>query len=85
MATACPGTEGACRIDVDGNLWRVEPAAEGRRGNLSERTKAGGIVRSLWFEKGEKPVDLSLAPDGRLLVFFDDGSKDGAVRAFRPF
>lgn len=83
--SACPGAARACRADAEGNLWRVEPAAEGKRGGLSERTREGAVIRSLWFEKGDKPVDLSLAPDGRLLVFFDDGSKAGAVRAFRPF
>ena len=84
-ATACPEEPSPCRVDAEGNLWRIEPSFEGRRGGLSERTRSGGVVRSLWFEAGEKPVDLALAPDGRLLVFFDDGSKDGAVRAFRPF
>jgi hypothetical protein len=84
-ASACRDVEPGCRVDAEGNVWRVEPAFEGRRGGLSERTREGAVVRSLWFEAGEKPVDLALAPDGRLLVFFDDGSKDGAVRAFRPF
>ncbi|MBK9062176.1 MAG: hypothetical protein IPL89_03140 [Acidobacteria bacterium] len=84
-ASACPGAAPACRVDAEGNLWRVEPAEGEKRGGLSQRTREGGVVRSLWFERGDKPVDLSLAPDGRLLVFFDDGSKDGAVRAFRPF
>ena len=84
-AAACPGAAGGCRVDAEGNVWRIEPAAEGKRGGLSERTREGATIRSLWFERGDKPVDLSLAPDGRLLVFFDDGSKDGAVRAFRPF
>lgn len=84
-ASACPGAAPACRMDAEGNLWRVEPAEGEKRGGLSERSREGALIRSLWFERGEKPVDLSLAPDGRLLVFFDDGSKDGAVRAFRPF
>ena len=84
-ASACPGTPSGCRVDAEGNVWRLEPAAEGRRGGLSERTKGGAVVRSVWFEKGERPRDLSLATDGRLLVFFDDGSKDGAVRAYRAF
>jgi hypothetical protein len=83
--SACRDAEPGCRVDAEGNVWRVEPAFEGRRGGLSERTREGAVIRSLWFEAGEKPVDLALAPDGRLLVFFDDGSKDGAVRAFRPF
>ena len=30
-------------------------------------------------------TDLALAPDGRLLVFFDDGSQTGSVRSYRPF
>jgi hypothetical protein len=84
-ASACPGAVRACRVDAEGNLWRIEPAAGGKRGGLSERGREGALIRSLWFERGDRPVDLSLAPDGRLLVFFDDGSKDGAVRAFRPF
>jgi hypothetical protein len=84
-ATACPEKPSPCRVDAEGNLWRIEPAFEDRRGGLSERTRSGGVVRSLWFEAGEKPVDVSIAPDGRLLVFFDDGSKDGSVRAFRAF
>jgi hypothetical protein len=84
-ATACPDPAPGCRVDAEGNIWRIEPAAEGKRGGLSERTRAGAVIRSLWFEAGERPVDLSLAADGRLLVFFDDGSKDGAVRAFRAF
>lgn len=84
-ASACPGGAPACRVDAEGNLWRVEPAEGEKRGGLSERTREGGVIRSLRFERGDKPVDLSVAPDGRLLVFFDDGSKDGAVRAFRPF
>jgi hypothetical protein len=84
-ASACPGAVRACRMDAEGNLWRIEPAAEGKRGGLSERGREGAVIRSMWFERGDKPVDLSLAQDGRLLVFFDDGSKDGAVRAFRPF
>lgn len=83
--STCPGDPPFCRVDAEGNLWQVELAFEGRGGGLSERSRGGAVVRSLWFERGEKPVDLSLAPDGRLLVFFDDGSKDGAVRAFRPF
>jgi hypothetical protein len=84
-ASACPGAVPACRVDADGNLWRVEPAEGEKRGGLSQRSREGAVVRSLRFERGDRPVDLSLAPDGRLLVFFDDGSKDGAVRAFRPF
>lgn len=80
-ATACPPEPSPCRVHADGNLWRIEAAFEGRRGGLSERTATGGFVRSLWFAEGERPVDLALAPDGRLLVFFDDGS----VRAYRPF
>lgn len=84
-ASACPGVAPACRVDAEGNLWRVEPAEGEKRGGLSERSREGAVIRSLWFERGDRPVDLSLAPDGRLLVFFDDGSKDGAVRAFRPF
>lgn len=84
-AAACPGAARGCRVDAEGNVWRLEPAAEGKRGGLSERSRGGAVVRSLWFERGARPVDLSLAADGRLLVFFDDGSKDGAVRAFRPF
>lgn len=84
-ASACPGQSNGCRIDSDRNVWRLEPAAEGRRGGLSERGPEGGEIRSLRFEEGARPVDLALAPDGRLLVFFDDGSSDGAVRAFRPF
>ncbi|MCM3876753.1 MAG: hypothetical protein NEA02_10075 [Thermoanaerobaculia bacterium] len=83
--SACPGQPRGCRIDADRNVWRLEPAAEGRPGGLSERGPDGGVVRSLRFEGGAKPVDLALAPDGRLLVFLDDGSRDGAVRAFRPF
>ncbi len=82
---ACSRSARGCRVDAEGNEWRIEPAAEGKRGGLSERTRGGALIRSLWFERGERPIDLSLAPDGRLLVFFDDGSKDGAVRAFRPF
>jgi hypothetical protein len=84
-ASACPGAAPLCRVDAEGNLWRIEPAVEGKRGGLSERTREGASLRSLRFEAGDRPVDLSLAPDGRLLVFFDDGSKDGSVRAFRPF
>jgi hypothetical protein len=84
-ASACPGAAPACRVDAEGNLWRVEPAEGEKPGGLSERSREGGVIRSLRFERGDRPVDLSLAPDGRLLVFFDDGSKDGAVRAFRPF
>lgn len=84
-AAACSGTARGCRVDTEGNVWRIEPAAEGKRGCLSERTREGAVIRSLWFEKGDRPVDLALAPDGRLLVFFDDGSKVGSVRAFRPF
>lgn len=83
--SACPGAVRGCRVDAEGNLWRIEPAAGGKRGGLSGRTREGRVIRSLWFEKGEKPVDISLAADGRLLVFFDDGSKGGAVRAYRPF
>lgn len=84
-ASACPGQPQGCRRDADGNVWRLEPAAEGRPGGLSARGPEGGEIRSLRFEEGAKPVDLALAPDGRLLVFFDDGSSDGAVRAFRSF
>ncbi len=84
-ASACPGRPLGCRVDPEGNVWRIEPAAEGKRGGLSERSAGGAVVRSLWFERGEKPADLSLAPDGRLLVFFETGSKAGSVRAFRPF
>ncbi|MEO8054405.1 MAG: hypothetical protein ABI768_04590 [Acidobacteriota bacterium] len=84
-ASACPGGSPGCRVDAEGNLWRIEPAEGEKRGGLSERSREGAVIRSLWFERGERPVDLSIAPDGRLLVFFDDGSKDGAVRAFRPF
>ncbi len=80
-ATACPPEPSPCRVDAEGNLWRIETASEGRRGGLSERTAAGAFVRSLWFAEGERPEDLALAPDGRLLVFFGDG----AVRAYRPF
>lgn len=84
-ASACPGKARGCRIDAEGNVWRLEPATEGRRGGLSERGPEGGEVRSLRFEEGAKPVDLALAPDGRLLVFFDDGSQTGSVRSYRPF
>ncbi len=84
-ASACPGAAPACRVDAEGNVWRVEPAEGEKPGGLSERSRDGGVIRSLRFERGDRPVDLSIAPDGRLLVFFDDGSKDGAVRAFRPF
>lgn len=84
-ASACPGQPRGCRIDADGNVWRLEPAAEGRRGGLSEHGREGGAVRSLRFEEGAKPVDLALTQDGRLLILFDDGSKDGSLRAFRPF
>jgi hypothetical protein len=84
---ACPGNGNArgCRVDAEGNVWRIEPAEDGKPGGLSGRGRGGAVVRSLRFERGEKPVDLSLSPDGRLLVFFDDGSKNGSVRAFRPF
>jgi hypothetical protein len=82
---ACPGTPRGCRVDAEGRVWRLERAAEGRPGSVSERTAGSAVVRSLQFAAGERPVDLSLAADGRLLVFFDDGSKDGSVRAFRPF
>lgn len=84
-ASACPGAAPGCRVDAEGNVWRIEPAFEGRRGGLSQRTAGGAVVRSLTFAAGENPVDLSLAPDGRLLVFFDGGGEDRAVRAFRPF
>ncbi len=84
-ASTCSGQARGCRKDADGNVWRLEPAAEGRRRGLSERGPEGGEIRSLRFEDGAKPVDLALAPDGRLLVFFDDGSRSGSVRAFRPF
>jgi len=84
-ASACPGAAPLCRVDAEGNVWRVEPAAGGKRGGLSERTRGGAVVRSFWFERGDRPVDLALAPDGRLLVFFDDGGKEGSVRAFRRF
>jgi hypothetical protein len=84
-ASTCPDAAPGCRVDAGGRVWRIEPALEGRRGGLSERGRDGALIRSLWFDRGDRPLDLSLAPDGRLLVFFDDGSKDGTVRAFRPF
>lgn len=84
-ASACPGQPRGCRVDADGNVWRLEQAAVGRRGGLSEHGPEGGFVRSLRFEEGAKPVDLGLAQDGRLLVLFEDGSKEGSVRVFRPF
>ncbi len=74
-----------CRLDAEGNVWRIEPAAEGKRGGLSERTREGAVVRSLLFERGDKPTDLARTPDGRLIVSFDDGSKGGSFRVFRPF
>ena len=43
------------------------------------------MVRSLLFERGDKPTDLARTPDGRLIVSFDDGSKGGSFRVFRPF
>ena len=64
-ASACPDAAPLCRMDAEGNLWRVEPAFEGRHGGLSERRPDGAVIRSLWFEAGEKPVALSVAPDGR--------------------
>jgi hypothetical protein len=80
-ASGCPGVPRGCRVDAEGNVWRVEPAAEGRRGGLSERSRAGDVVRSLLFGDGERPADLALGADGRLVVLFEGG----AVRAFRPF
>lgn len=84
-ASACPGAARGCRVDAEGNVWRIEPAFDGKRGSLSQRNAGGAVVRSLTFAAGERPVDLSVAPDGRLLVFFDDDSKEGSVRAYRPF
>jgi hypothetical protein len=80
-ASECPDRAAGCRVDAEGSVWRIEPAAEGRRGGLSQRSASGAFVRSLRFEDDERPVDLARGADGRLFVSFEGG----AVRSFRPF
>lgn len=54
-ASACPDAAPLCRVDAEGNRWRIEPPAEGERGGLSERNREGAVIRSLWFERERSP------------------------------